>query len=125
MVFLGASTTPERCDQTFTALLREVDRLSEDLVQDELDRAVTGIVASQETRGDATRARCAELASDLFFFGRPVPPEEKVAKLQAVTIDDIRRYLAENPRDRLCVLTLGPRPLAGADAKVGPSGGER
>src|SRR3972149_648126 len=84
MMFLGASTTPERCDQTFTALLREVDRLSEDLVQDELDRAVTGIVASQETRGDTTRSRCAELASDLFFFGRPVPPAEKVAKLQAV-----------------------------------------
>ena len=125
MMFLGASTTPERCDQTFTALLREVDRLSEDLVQDELDRAVTGIVASQETRGDTTRSRCAELASDLFFFGRPVPSEEKVAKLQAVTIDDIRRYLAENPRDRLCVLTLGPRPLVDADAKVGSSGGGR
>ncbi len=116
MVFLGASTTPERCAKTYTTLLHEVDRLAEDITQDELDRAVTGIVANQETRGDATRSRCAELASDLFFFGRPVPIEEKVAKVQAVTIEDIRRYLALHPRDRLCVITLGPRPLVGIGA---------
>ncbi len=123
MMFLGASTTPERCKLTFTTLLHEVDRLSEDLAQDELERAVTGIVASQETRGDTTRSRCAELASDLFFFGRPVPPEEKTAKLQAVTIDDIRRYLSEHPRDRLCVLTLGPKPLEDGKGETIRTGG--
>jgi len=111
MIFLGASTTPDRCDQTYEALLREVDRLGEDLERDELDRAITGIVAHQETRGDATRARCAELANDLFFFGRPIPVEEKLAKVSAVTIDRIKAYLVNHPRDRLSVLTLGPRPL--------------
>jgi|CXWL01.1.fsa_nt_gi predicted Zn-dependent peptidase len=111
MMFLGASTTPERCDLTYKTLLNEVDRLSEDLTKDELDRAVTGIVASQETRGDTTRARCGEIASDLFFFGRPIPLEEKIAKLQAVTVEDVHRYLANHPRNKLCVLTLGPRPL--------------
>jgi predicted Zn-dependent peptidase len=110
-MFLGASTTPERCELTYDTLLQEVDRLADDLTPDELDRAVTGIVASQETRGDTTRARCGELAADLFFYGRPIPPEEKVARLQAVTVADIRQYLDAHPRDRLCVLTLGPRPL--------------
>jgi predicted Zn-dependent peptidase len=111
MIFLGASTTPDRCDQTYATLLREVDRLAEDIEQDELDRAVTGIVAHHETRGDTTRARCSELGSDLFFFGRPVPAEEKISKVRAVTIDSIKGYLAAYPRDRLCVVTLGPRPL--------------
>jgi len=113
MIFLGASTTPERCDKTYATLLREVDRLADDVHQDELDRAVTGLCASQETRGDTSRSRCTELASDLFFYGRPVPPEEKIGKVQAVTIEDIRRYLSTYPRDRLCVVTLGPRPLTG------------
>ncbi len=116
MIFLGASTTPERCDQTYETLLREVDRLAEDLTEDELERAITGIVAGQETRGDSTTARCGELAGDLFFFGRPVPVEEKLGKVQRVTIGDVRRYLHEHPRDRLCVMTLGPRPLAAAAA---------
>lgn len=111
LMFLGASTTPERCDLTYKTLLHEVDRLSEDVTEDELHRAITGIVASQETRGDTTRVRCGEIASDLFFFGRPIPIEEKVAKLQAVTVDDIHQYLANHPRNKLCVLTLGPRPL--------------
>ncbi len=114
MIFLGASTKPQRCDQTYTALLHEVDRLADDIKPDELDRAITGIVANRETRGDSTRARCSELANDLFFFGRPVPEEEKIRKVRAVTTDTIRRYLASCPRDRLCVVTLGPRPLSEA-----------
>jgi len=114
MIFLGASTTPDRCDQTYKTLLREVERLAEDIQPDELERAITGIVVNLETRGDSTRARCAELANDLFYFGRPLPEDEKIARVQAVTIDKIRRYLATYPRDQLCVVTLGPRALEGA-----------
>ena len=120
MMFLGASTTPDRCDETYATMLREVDRLSEDIEDDELRRAVTGLVAAHDTRGDSTRARCVEIGNDLFFFGRPIPLEEKVAKLEAVTINDVRRYLAEHRRDQLCVLTLGPRPLS-ASGCVSPA----
>lgn len=111
MVFLGASTTPQRCDKTYEALLREVNRLADDIEPDEVERALTGILAGRETRGDSTRAQCAELASDLFYFGRLRPEEEKIARFRSVTIDDIRRYLEAHPRDPLCVLTLGPRAL--------------
>ncbi len=112
MLFMGASTMPDRCDQTYRTLLREVERIAEDLEQDELDRAVTGLAAHLDTRGDSTRARCGELANDIFFFGRPISHEEKIGKLEAVTIDSIRTYLNDYPRDRLCVVTLGPRALA-------------
>ena len=115
MVFLGASTTPERCDQTYTTLLREVDRLSEDLTMDKLNRAKTGIVAGQETKGDTTRAHGGDLCNDLFFYGKPVATEEKIAKIEAVTIDDVKAYLGAHPRDQLCVVTVGPRELATND----------
>jgi predicted Zn-dependent peptidase len=111
MVFLGASTTPQRADRTYATLLREVDRLSDDLMQDELNRAVTGIVARTETRGDITRARCGEMADDLFHYGRPVPPAEKLSWVRAVTIEHVKRYLLEHPRTQLSVVTLGPRAL--------------
>jgi predicted Zn-dependent peptidase len=116
MLFLGASTTPERCDRTYTTLLREVDRLTEDLADEEVERAITGIVAATETRGEQTRSRCGEMANDLFHHGRPIPVEEKIRRVQAVTTADIRRYLADHPRDRLCVVTLGPVALAGGQA---------
>lgn len=117
MLFMGASTTPERCDRTYRTMLREVDRLAEDIQPDELERAVTGILAQRETRGDMTRARCAELADDLFQHGRAVPEEEKTAKVRAVTIEAIGAFLEAHPRDRLCVVTLGPKALNDGQAR--------
>lgn len=111
MIFIGASTMPDRCDQTYETLLREVDRLAEDIEETELKRAVTGIASSLETRGDSTGARCQELANDLFFFGRPRSEQEKIDRIRSVTIGDIKRFLSTYPRDRLCVVTLGPRQL--------------
>lgn len=119
MIFMGASTTPQRCDETYETLLNEVERLAEDIEPDELERAITGIVANQETRGDSTRARCSELASDLFFYGRPMAAEEKIRRVRAVTNDMIRAYLASHPRKQLCVVTLGPRALAAIKARAG------
>lgn len=111
MNFMGASTMPARCEQTFQTLLREVDRLAADVTEDELMRAKTGIVAKTQTHGDITRARVGELSSDLFHFGRPVSIEEKNAKIEAVRIADVKRYLGDHPRDRLSVLTLGPKEM--------------
>jgi predicted Zn-dependent peptidase len=111
MIHLGASSKPERCHKTYETLLREIDRLSEDLTEDELQRAVSGILIRSETRGDVTQARRGELADDLYHHGRPVRRDEKIAKIQAVTIDDIKAYLADHPRDRLGVVTVGPREL--------------
>lgn len=109
MFHLGASTTPENLEKTYTTLLREIDRLSEDLTEAEVERAVSGIVTRHKTRGDITRARASELVEDLFYHGRPIPAEEKMAKVRAVTIKDICDYLAAHPRDRLSVVTVGPR----------------
>lgn len=108
MIHMGASSTPERCEQTYATLLREVDRLAEDLTEDELARAKTLIVARTQTHGDITRARVGELASDLFYYGRPISIDEKNAAIEAVTANQIRRYLREHPRNGLCVVTLGP-----------------
>ena len=123
MIFMGASTTPARCHETYDALLREVDRLAHDLTEEELDRAVTGVLAQRETRGESTRAKCSEIASDVFFYGRPVPTEEKNARIKAVGLEQIAHYLANVPRDELCVVTLGPRAMnvAGVQAESGPA----
>ena len=111
MIFLGASTTPARCDKTHQTLLREIDRLGEDLCDEELSRSKAGILVRSEMAGDVTRSRCGELIDDLFHFGRPMPRQEKIDRVRAVTVDDVRRYLAAHPREALCVVTLGPREL--------------
>jgi len=110
-IHLGASTTPQRVQRTYATLLREINRLAEDLTTQEVERAITTIVAQAHTRGDVTRARAHRLADDLFYYRRPIPIEEKIARIQAVTVADIQQYLKAHPRDRLSVVTLGPRKL--------------
>jgi predicted Zn-dependent peptidase len=112
MVHLGASTTPQNLDRTYATLLREIARLGHDVTREELDRAIAGLVTRARTRGDVTRARAAEAAEDLFYYGRVIPTEERLARIASVTIEDIRGYLERHPRERLSVVTLGPRPLA-------------
>lgn len=116
MVHVGASTTPQNLDRTYETLLREVSRLADDLTQPELDRAIAGLVTRARTRGDVTRARAAEAAEDLFYYGRVVSTDEKLSRISAVTIQDVRDYLAAHPRDGLSVVTLGPRKLAGKES---------
>ncbi len=114
MVFVSASCKPDRAATTFQTLLREIERLSEDLTADELERAQTRLIARIETMADLTRSRRNALAFDLFHHGQPVPLEERIEKIRAVTIDDLSTYLRAHPRDRLSIVTLGPQELPDA-----------
>lgn len=107
----GASTTPERVEQTYDTLLREINRIRDDLTVEETQRAINSLVAQVQTRGDTSRARANRLADDLFYYGKPVPIEEKIARVQAVTVRDLQEYLDGHPRDQLSVVTLGPKEL--------------
>ncbi len=111
VLHIGASTTPDRCDRTYETLLREVHRVAEDLTEEETVRARDGLIAQHETEDDLTRARASSLADDLFHFGRPIGPAAKLEALRRVTTDEVRRFASNLPTDRLCVATLGPRPL--------------
>jgi predicted Zn-dependent peptidase len=117
LVNMGASTMPQRGQRTYETLLRETDRLGEDLTEDELRRAKVLIAARRQTRGELTRIRASEIAEDLFYFGEPRERAEETSRIEQVTVEDIRRYLAEHPRtpETLSVVTLGPP--SGVDGK--------
>lgn len=110
LLSMGASTTPQRGELTYQTLLREMERLGEDLTEDELARAKVLIAARRQTRGELTRVRASEIAEDLFYFGEPRERAEETARIEQVTVEDIRRYLAAHPRspETLSVVTLGP-----------------
>lgn len=112
IIHLGASTTPARCEQTYKTLLRELERVGEDLAEDEVRRARNSILAHAMTEDDLTRARGAGLSDDLFHFGRPVGLTAKLAAVERVTLADVRAYAAALPRERVCVATVGPKELA-------------
>ncbi len=111
VIHLGASTTPQRCEKTYRTLLRELERIGEDLTEEETHRARNSLIAHALTEDDLTRARAAGLSDDLFHFSRPIGLGPKLEAIRAVTVEDVRDYARRLPRDRLCVATLGPREL--------------
>lgn len=111
VIHLGASTTPERCHKTFNTLLRELQRVGQDLVESEVVRARDALIAQSETEDDLTRARATSLSDDLFHFGRPIGRAAKLDALRAVTLERVAACARRLPLDQLCVATLGPREL--------------
>jgi len=112
LLLVGAATTPQRCQQTYSNLLRELERIAHDVTDEEVERALMGYLVRADVRGDQTRARCSEQADDLVHYGCPVPIEDKLNRLRAVTAEHVRafaaKYVAGAPRS---VVTLGPQPL--------------
>ncbi|MHC4443572.1 MAG: M16 family metallopeptidase [Planctomycetota bacterium] len=111
MIHLGASSTPQNVAKTYMTLLREIDRLSEDVSEEEIERVVAGIETRFVTRGDVTRSKAGELADDLFYHGRPCSRQEELARIKAVTVSDVRKFLEAHAHDELSVVTVGPAEL--------------
>jgi len=119
MLFVGASTTPQRCHETYDTIIAELNRIGDDVTEEEVQRALTGIAVRADIRGDVTRALCSQQADDLFHLGRVVPWEDKLAQLRAVTVNDVRGFCKDYlSTDRISVVTLGPRSLAERDAQI-------
>lgn len=111
VIYLGASTTPQRCDKTYQTLLREIERIGEDLREDETERAKNQIIAHWKTEDDLTRARAGSLSDDLFYFGRPIGLAPRIDSIHRVTNEMVVEYARRLQRDRLCVATLGTQAL--------------
>ncbi len=111
IIHLGASSTPDNCEKTYTTLLRELRRLAKDLTDRETTRARDGLIAHLQTEDDLTRARAGSLSDDLFHFSKPIGLSPKLAALRAVKTADVEAYARRLDTDRLCVATVGPRKL--------------
>jgi predicted Zn-dependent peptidase len=57
---------------------------------------------------ESTGSRCEQLARQLQVFGRVVPTQETVAKLNAVTTEDVCRAAARLFRGTPTLATMGP-----------------
>lgn len=112
-------TTPERAHESLEVLQAELDRLATPdgaPTGDELTRARVGLKSRIVFGGESTGARAGALASDYRKLGRCRTLEERVAEIDAVTMDGLRAHLASFDRGQATVLTLGP---ALADAGKG------
>ncbi len=111
-VVLGyAGTTVPRAQETADVLIAELHRLAEGFEPDEFERAIVGMKSRLVMQGESTSARARAIALDQYLYGRPRPLEELAAKVDAVTVDRLRRFVAESPPGPMTVVTIGPEAL--------------
>ncbi|HEX7314257.1 MAG TPA: pitrilysin family protein [Pyrinomonadaceae bacterium] len=104
-----AGTSPEQLDEVLDISVEEMRRaLRESVGEDELqlvkDQAVSSILLGLES----TSARAGTLARQEIVHGRRIPPEQVIARIEAVTPEDMLRVATEHFKtDRLALGALG------------------
>ena len=112
-----AGTTAPRAQQTFDVLTAELRRLSQGVEADEFERAVVGMKSSLVMQGESTGARANAISIDQYVYGRSRTLDERIAQVDAVTLDQLNSFVRSRPPGEMTVVTIGPEPLAvdGAD----------
>ncbi len=96
-----AGTGEDEAAELLPVLCDEVLKVTNAIADDELARARAQIKAGVLMALESTSSRCEQLARQMLIFGRPVPTEEVVAKIEAVDAAAVRatasRILATPP----------------------------
>jgi predicted Zn-dependent peptidase len=103
-----AGTGPERLDELVAVIGGEVGDLGAAASDEEIERARTQMKASLLMARESTGARAESLANRLLIYGRPVPIEEVVAKIEAVDRAALGRVAARLAGGPLTAAALGP-----------------
>lgn len=110
-VFGYAGTSNDRAQATLDAFLAELERLSQGITTDELERARIGLKASTIMSGESTSARAGAIAHDFFMRGRIRTLDEIKQAIDAITLDQVNAFLKSHPPGPFTIVVLGPREL--------------
>jgi predicted Zn-dependent peptidase len=103
-----AGTGESEAAELVPVTLEELQRVQIDADGNELKRARAQVKASVLMSMESTGSRCEQLSRQLQIFGRLIPTEETMAKLEAVTVDDIRAAAGRIFRGLPTLATMGP-----------------
>jgi predicted Zn-dependent peptidase len=103
-----AGTGESEAEELVPVVLQELRAVQTEVTEVELARARAQVKASLLMSLESTGSRCEQLARQLQVFGRVIPAAETVAKITAVTTDDIRRAATRLFRSVPTLATLGP-----------------
>ncbi len=103
-----AGTGESEAEELMPITLEELRKVQSEVTVVELARARAQVKASLLMSLESTGSRCEQIARQLQVFGRIIPTEETVAKLNAVTTEDIQRAAARHFHAKPTLAALGP-----------------
>jgi predicted Zn-dependent peptidase len=99
-------------------MLAELGKVQGHITSAELNRARAQLKASLLMSQESTGSRCEQLARQIQTFGRVIPTEEVLGKINAVTESDVQRAAQRLFRAAPTLATVGPSEQVPALAKI-------
>ncbi len=109
MLGVYAGTDAADLPELMRVVVDEIGNAAETLNEAEVNRSKAQMKAGLLMALESSNARAEQLARQIMIYGRPIPLEEVVAKIDAVTVDSARAAgRALIGRSRPAVAVLGP-----------------
>ena len=106
---IHAATGAEDLKELIPVILDELQRTSDKVTQEELDRARAQIRSGLLMSMESPAARAGQVARQILLFGRPIPNEELMERLDALSTERIRDLAGRMFHDDKPTLTaIGP-----------------
>ncbi len=104
-------TTTEAAQQALDVMLAEISRLQDGINEDELRRLKVQVRSGLIMQQESCRSRVGTMISDWLLLGRLRPVDEPGRRMEAITVDQMNRYLTAHPAGPFQLVTLGETPL--------------
>jgi len=104
-----AATGPDDVRELMSLILDELKRAADDIAQEELDRARAQIRSGLLMGMESPAARAGQVARQILLFGREIPNDELMERLDALSVDRIRDLAGRIFHESLPTISaLGP-----------------
>ena len=104
-----ASCRPENAAEVEQRLLGVLDRASEGFEEREVQRAVSKIAMDMTLQNERPAGRMAALGGQWLYLGQYLPMREVLAKVQAVTPDDLKSLVRQYPFRPRTIVRMSPQ----------------
>jgi predicted Zn-dependent peptidase len=103
-----AGTGEKEAAEMMPVICEEVMKVADTLEEIEVTRSAAQLKAGTLMSREGTSSRCEQLASQLLLYDRPIPPEEVVARIEAVGPTDVARVARRIFASAPTLASLGP-----------------
>ena len=103
-----AGTGEKEARELLPIVCDELLKLPHDISAEELSRAAAQLKAGILMAREKTSARCEQLAAQLLIYDRVLSPAEIVAKVDAVTLEDLSRIARRLTASKPTLTAMGP-----------------
>ncbi|MBL0941784.1 MAG: insulinase family protein [Alphaproteobacteria bacterium] len=86
-----AGTGPDQVEELIPIICDEINKVTDLIEENELQRAKAQLKAGLLMGLESTSNRCEQLAQHMLFYGRPISSTEISERIEAVTVEDLKR----------------------------------